>query len=135
MDPTLEAISAEEYDRLTSLYGPLTDAVRDLIDATIRTDADENTLREARAAIAAVTDALRAGQLRTRPEVRIGADGRPVVWSNAVIGLRNPIAPPLTVNHDAPGRCWSEFSRGSLRRPTRSGARRRVRSGARSHAR
>jgi hypothetical protein len=49
------------------LYGPLTDAVRDLIDATIRTEADEDTIRAARTAIAAVTETLRAGR---RPTAR-----------------------------------------------------------------
>jgi hypothetical protein len=56
VDTTLQAISAEEHNRLTALYGPLTDAVRDLIDATIRTQADEDTIRAARTAIAAVTE-------------------------------------------------------------------------------
>ena len=32
--------------------------------------------------------------------VRYSVGGRPVVWSNAVIGLRNAIAPPLTIQHD-----------------------------------
>jgi acyl-coenzyme A thioesterase PaaI-like protein len=33
------------------------------------------------------------------------------VWSNAVIGLRNAIAPPLTIQHeDDASRCWSEFT-------------------------
>jgi acyl-coenzyme A thioesterase PaaI-like protein len=112
VDTTTEAISAEEHDRLTALYGPLTDAVRDLIDAAIGTAADEDTIRDARTAIAAVTETLRAHQPDRQPEVHYVVDGRPLVWSNAVIGLRNPIAPPLTIHHDD-GRCWSEFSLGA----------------------
>lgn len=111
MDATLQAISAEEHNRLMALYGPLTDAVRDLIDATIRTEADEDTIRAARTAIAAVTETLRASRLNRPPEVRYAVDGRPLVWGNAAIGLRNPIAPPLTIHHED-GRCWSEFSLG-----------------------
>ena len=49
---------------------------------------------------------------RDEPQVvRYVVGGRPLVWSNAVIGLRNPIAPPLTIHHEGDGtRCWSEFT-------------------------
>jgi hypothetical protein len=106
-----EVMSAGEHDRLAGLYGPLTDAVRELIDATIRTEADQDTIGAARLAIKAATDALRSRQRDETQVVRYAVGGRPVVWSNAVIGLRNPIAPPLTIHHDADGtRCWSEFT-------------------------
>jgi len=107
-----EVMGADEHDRLTALYGPLTDAVRELIDATIRTGVDEDTIRHAHTAIRAVTQ-----QLRSRPPdgphgVRYAVDGRPLAWGNAVVGLRNPISPPLTIHHE--GRCcWSEFSLGA----------------------
>jgi acyl-coenzyme A thioesterase PaaI-like protein len=106
-----EVMSADEHDRLAGLYGPLTDAVRELIDATIRTEADQAAIDAARTAIRAVTDVLRTRQRDETQVVRYAVDGRPVVWSNAVIGLRNPIAPPLTIHHDDDGsRCWSEFT-------------------------
>jgi thioesterase superfamily protein len=109
-----EVMTADEHDRLTALYGPLTDAVRDLIDATIHTEADQDTIRSARAAIEAVTETLRAEQRDESQVVYYAVDGRPVVWSNAVIGLRNPIAPPLTIHHDGDGNgCWSEFTLGA----------------------
>jgi hypothetical protein len=106
-----EVMSADEHDRLAGLYGPLTDAVRELIDATVRTEADEDSIEAARTAIQAATQALRSRQRDEMKVVRYAVGGRPVVWSNAVIGLRNPIAPPLTINHDDDGtRCWSEFT-------------------------
>jgi len=105
-----EVMSADEHDRLAGLYGPLTDAVRELIDATIRTEADQDAIHAARNAIQAATDALRSRQRNETQVARYAVGGRPVVWSNAVIGLRNPIAPPLTIHHDDDGtRCWSEF--------------------------
>jgi thioesterase superfamily protein len=105
------AMSADEHGRLTALYGPLTDAVRDLIDATIYSEADQETIRTAQATIQAVTDSLRTGQRDESRVVYHAVDGRPTAWSNAVIGLRNPIAPPLTIHHDGEGvRWWSEFS-------------------------
>jgi len=106
-----EVMSADEHDRLAGLYGPLTDAVRELMDATIRTEADQDAITAARTAIQAATDALRSRQRDETQLVRYAVGGRPVVWSNAVIGLRNPIAPPLTIHHSEDGtKCWSEFT-------------------------
>lgn len=114
MNITYEVMSAEEHARLTALYGPLTDAVRDLIDATLRTQVDGDTVHDARNAIQAVTRTLRSSQLAEPQGVRYAVDGRPLAWGNAVIGMRNPISPPLTIHHDPDGaRCWSEFSLGS----------------------
>src|SRR6266568_404496 len=104
-------MSADEHDRLIAVYGPLTDAVRDLIDATIHTEADQHAIRAARAAIQTVTETLRTPPRDESRVVHYAVDGRPTVWSNAVIGLRNPLAPPLKIQHDGDGaRWWSEFS-------------------------
>ncbi len=111
MNTPYEVMSDDEHDRLAALYGPLTDAVRELVDATIRTEADQDSIHAARTAIRTATDALRSKQRDESQVVRYAVGGRPVVWSNAVIGLRNPIAPPLTIHHDGDGtRCWSEFT-------------------------
>ncbi|HZC09156.1 MAG TPA: PaaI family thioesterase [Mycobacterium sp.] len=111
MEIPYEVMSADEHDRLAGLYGPLTDAVRELMDATIRTEADQDAIAAARAAIQAATDALRSRQRDETQIVRYAVGGRPVVWSNAVIGLRNPIAPPLTIHHSEDGtQCWSDFT-------------------------
>jgi acyl-coenzyme A thioesterase PaaI-like protein len=110
-DATFEVLSAAEADRMTSLYPPLADAVRDLIDATIRTEAHDDVVASARTAIEAVTQSLRQ---RTRPiGVSYRVDDRPLSLGNAVIGSCNPIAPPIVVRHEDDGRCWSEFVLGS----------------------
>jgi acyl-coenzyme A thioesterase PaaI-like protein len=106
-------MSADEHDRLAGLYGPLTDAVRELMDASIRTEADQDAITAARSAIQAATDALRSRQRDDTQVVRYAVGGRPVVWSNAVIGLRNPIAPPLIIQYGDATRCWSEFTLGA----------------------
>ncbi len=49
---------------MKTLYAPLTEAVRELIDATIWTQADDDVVEEARTAIEAVTRSLRE---KTRP--------------------------------------------------------------------
>ena len=58
MDFSFETISAAELDRLQALYTPLTESVRRLIEASIRTGADEEAVREAQAAIEAVAEKL-----------------------------------------------------------------------------
>jgi hypothetical protein len=106
-----EVMSTDEHDRLEALYGPLTDDVRELIRLALHTDADPDSVDAARTAIRAANDVLRSRQRDESQLVRYSVGGRPVVWGNAVIGLRNAIAPPLTIHHDADGtRCWSEFS-------------------------
>ena len=106
-----EVMSTDEHDRLAALYGPLTDDVRELIELALRTDADPDSIDAARTAIRAANDVLRSTQRDESQLVRYSVGGRPVVWGNAVIGLRNAIAPPLTIHHDDDGtRCWSEFT-------------------------
>ena len=88
-----EVMSAGEHDRLAALYGPLTDDVRGLIEAALRTEAEQDAIDAARTAIQTATDALRSRQQDESQVVRYAVGGRPVVWSNAVIGLR--IAPDV----------------------------------------
>jgi Thioesterase superfamily len=106
-----EVMSADEHERLAAVYGPLSDDVRELIQAVLRTDAEPDSIDAARTAIQAATDTLRSRQRDESQVVHYVVGGRPVVWSNAVIGVRNPIAPPLTIHHEGDGtRCWSEFT-------------------------
>lgn len=108
---TFEVLSAAEADRVTALYAPLAEAVRELVDATIRTEVDDEVVAQARTAIEAVTQSLRQ---RTRPvavSYRVG--DRPLPLGNAAVGVCNPIAPPIVVNHEGGGRCWAEFVLGS----------------------
>jgi acyl-coenzyme A thioesterase PaaI-like protein len=112
LDARFEELSAAEADRVTALYAPLADAVRELVDATIRTEVDDDVVAEARSAIEAVTRSLRQ---RTRPTgVSYRLDGgRALPLGNAAVGVCNPIAPPIVVRHEGGGRCWSEFVLGS----------------------
>jgi acyl-coenzyme A thioesterase PaaI-like protein len=108
-----ELMDVDEFDRRLALYEPLACSVRELLDATIRTCADEETVAEARRAIDAVTAKLRATQTDGPRGVRFTADGRSMTWSNPVIGVHNAIAPPLEIHRDADLRCWSEFELGA----------------------
>ena len=107
-----EVMSAEEHDRLAAVYGPLTQDVRELIDAALKTEAEPDSIEAVRTTIRSATDALRSRQRDEGRVVRHAVGGRPVVWGNAVIGLRNAIAPPLTIQHGDDA-AWSEFTLGS----------------------
>jgi acyl-coenzyme A thioesterase PaaI-like protein len=112
LEATFEVLSEEELDRVTATYAPLTEAVRELIDATVRTQADDDLVAQARTAIGAVTQSLLSQRTRP-PGVSYRIDGRPLPLGNAATGQCNPIAPPLVVQHDNDGRCWSEFVLGA----------------------
>ena len=113
MDFPFTTVTAEEYDRLCALYEPLTRSLRRLIDAGIRTGVDEDTIRDARAAIESVAETLERSEYETTSTLRHAGTGRPLAWANPAVGLRNAIAPPMAIQHDDDGRCWSEFSLGA----------------------
>ena len=68
-------LSAEDVERLRGTYEPLTRAVRELIDASIRTEVDADEADAARAAIEAVTARLRTRQLDGAYGVTFSSDG------------------------------------------------------------
>ncbi|WP_343599256.1 PaaI family thioesterase [Mycobacterium sp.] len=113
LDFTPDNLSAEDYRRLRGIYEPLTRSVRELVDATIRTEVGADAVAAAKAEIDSATARLRSAQLDTAFGVRYLASGERMAWGNAVIGLRNPIAPPLVIEHDDSGRAWCDFSLGA----------------------
>ena len=108
-----EDVSHEEIERQRALYGPLAQAVRELADAVIRTEVGDDEIAAAQAEIEAVTKRLRERQIPGSYGVRFNADGEGRAWGNAVVGTRNPVAPPLKIHHDRSGRAWSEFHLGA----------------------
>ncbi len=110
-----ENLDPAEVQRQEDVYGPFTQAVRELVDATIRTLADGDDIRAAQAEVEAVTERLRKEQLDGSFGVRFGPEGRGRPWGNTVVGLRNPVAPPLTIVHDSPddGRVHADFHLGA----------------------
>lgn len=98
-----------DYRRLESVYGPLAGSIRRLIDASIRSEADPETVAAATAKIDSVTDELSTSLRPGTFGVQLTPDGETIAWGNAVVGLRNPIAPPLVLHHEPDGLVWSEF--------------------------
>lgn len=108
-----EELSTGEIARQERLYGPLTQAVRELADATIRSLVPDDEIEAARVEIEAITARLRTRQLEGSFGVPYNADLTTRPWGNAVVGLRNPVAPPLTVERDPAGRAWADFRLGA----------------------
>lgn len=98
--------------RLESVYGPLAESVRRLVDATIRTQVDATTVARAKEKIHCATEELSAALIPGSFGMQT-TDGQPMVWGNVVIGLRNPVAPPLVIHHGADGLVWADFALGA----------------------
>jgi acyl-coenzyme A thioesterase PaaI-like protein len=113
LDFTLENISAEDVERLRAVYEPLAQSVRELIDATIRTQVDAAAVAAAKSEIDSATARLRQKQLDGTFGVRYLATGERMAWGNAVVGIRNPIAPPVVIDRDASGRAWCDIHLGA----------------------
>ncbi|QKT07420.1 PaaI family thioesterase [Gordonia sp. X0973] len=94
-----EVKTAAEVARDAEVLGPLTDSVRSLIDATVMTDADPAEIARALELVTAATELLNRERMPRPFGVKWNADGSRRSWGNAVVGLRNPIAPPLHVRH------------------------------------
>lgn len=110
MDFGFDLITEEEYQRQRALYGPLTESLRRLIDAALHTEVDELTTRDVQDQVDALTKTLESKQRAVTTTLRHEDTGRPLAWANPAVGLRNAIAPPMVINHEDDGRCWSEFT-------------------------
>jgi hypothetical protein len=113
LDWTLDNLSAEDVARLRSIYEPLTESVRALIDATIRAEVGAETVAAVKAEIDAATARLRSEQLDGPYGIRFSADGDRMPWGNVMIGVRNPVAPPLVVEQSAGGSAFADFHLGA----------------------
>lgn len=109
----VEDLSAEDIARLKAIYEPLAESVRELVDATIRTEADAETVAAAKRDIDAALARLRSRQIDGAFGVRHTTSGESMGWGNAVIGIRNAFAPPVITQRDESGRVWGDFTLGA----------------------
>lgn len=102
-----------EMDDLRSVYEPLAESVRRLIDMSIRSEADAATVSAAVAKIDCATDELSASVREPSFGLQHSTDGQTLAWGNVVIGIRNPVAPPLVVHHEPDGTVWADIVLGA----------------------
>jgi acyl-coenzyme A thioesterase PaaI-like protein len=108
----IDETSLEELEAEREVFGPFTEAIRELVDVAIRTTASADEVRRAQAGIQEITARLRGDGLTGPYGVRFRTDGASRAWGNAVIGLRNAVAPPLVISKDERG-VHSEFHLGA----------------------
>ena len=80
----MEDWSSEELARLRGIYEPLAESVRDLVDATIRTEADPQIIAEVTRTIDSAVALLRSRQIE-------GAFGVRHTTSGESIGRGRPV--------------------------------------------
>lgn len=103
----------KDFSRLAMLYRPLAESVRRLVDVSIRTTADPATVAAAKLKIDSAADELGASAQPEPFGVQRAPDGSTIAWGNTVVGLRNPVAPPLVIHREPDGLVWSEFVLGA----------------------
>jgi acyl-coenzyme A thioesterase PaaI-like protein len=106
-------LSSDDVEQMRAVYQPLAESVRELVDATIRTEVDPDTVAAVKAQIDAATTRLRSAQCDGPFGVRYTTGGDRMAWGNPVIGIRNPIAPPLTIEQDEAGGVVTDFFLGA----------------------
>ena len=90
----------EEIELERATYAPIAEALRELAEASIRTTVSPDVAADAAARLAEVRDLLSADLGGASYGLKWSRQGIARPWGNAVVGLRNPVAPPLTVVHE-----------------------------------
>ncbi len=113
-DVTRSEIDTSELRREELSYEELANAVRELIDATVRTKIGADDVNDLTAQIRAASAKLLADAHPANVGLLLCADGRRRSPSNPVSGRRNAFAPPLKVKRDKDElRAWSTFNLGA----------------------
>ncbi len=92
-----EDLDPSELEAERALFEPLTSAVRQLVDATVRTLVAREEIVSVTEELNGLVQRLRADQLPGGFGVRFTGSGAIRNHGNAVVGLRNAIAPPLRI--------------------------------------
>ena len=108
-----EEIPTEAVERREKVLSSLTDAVRGLVDATIRSTVADDELDAVRAEVEALAARLRVAQLPGPAGVRYNSEGHSWNWGNAVVGRGNAVAPPVEITHDEFGSAHAELTLGA----------------------
>jgi acyl-coenzyme A thioesterase PaaI-like protein len=106
------ALSPEEAAGHDTVFGQLAARTRELAEAQMLTEVDHAEALDIAAGIEALTARLRKQSRDTPLGIEVGADGHTRAHGNAVIGLRNAVAPPLRVERSSDGKAWCSFHLG-----------------------
>jgi acyl-coenzyme A thioesterase PaaI-like protein len=103
-----------EVETERTVLGGLTQAIRALNDASLRSTVPTEEIDGIRAEVEQLTERLRREQIPGAFGVSFTPGGTVRGHGNAVVGLRNPIAVPLEIHKDGQGHATAEFHLGAL---------------------
>lgn len=113
-DYRVEDASEEQLAREREVQGGLASTTRDLIDAVLRSTVPDDEMVAIRGELDAITARLRASQIPGSHGVSLSSDGkRARNYGNAVVGMRNPVAPPLDIVWHEDGLVTADFHLGA----------------------
>ncbi len=107
-------LSSEEAAAHDRAFGALAQATREFMEAQLLTRVDHDEIADVQAALEALTARLRKDSQAGPHGIEVGPDDSVRAHGNAVIGLRNPVAPPLRIEHSPEGRAWTSFHLSAL---------------------
>lgn len=113
-DPPIVNLTPEQIVREREVYGGLTASVRRLMEASMRTTVDAGEVTRMTEAIDALSARLEEAMVPGNLGLTLTSDGQARAHGNAVVGMRNPVAVPLSIRHDPSGRAASEFHLNAL---------------------
>jgi len=105
-------MTTAEVEASEALYGGLAQDVRHLVDVAIRTNVGADRVAAARDLVRRAEQVL-AEDASTEPAgIQFNTEGRSWNWGNAVVGVRNAIAPPVILHWSDDGSVGSEVELG-----------------------
>lgn len=106
-------LSTAEVDASEQLYGGMADDVRLLVDVAIRTNVDAERIAAARALVRQAEQILAEDASPEPAGIHFNTEGRSWNWGNAVVGVRNAIAPPVVLEWSDDATVRSEVDLGA----------------------
>ena len=107
-------MSPEQKAAHDQVFGELAQRTRDFMDASMRSQVDHADVEEVTAALESLTARLRKQAVPGALGIQVGDGGEVRNHGNAVVGLRNPMAPPLHIDRYPDGKALSSFHLGPL---------------------
>jgi acyl-coenzyme A thioesterase PaaI-like protein len=108
----LSELSTASVEAAEKLYGDLTGDIRDAVDVAIRTRVSADRIAAARGLIQQASQILAEDAPPEPAGIHFNAEGRSWNWGNAVVGVRNAIAPPVILTWDDDGSVRSKVDLG-----------------------
>ncbi|MCW2801360.1 MAG: uncharacterized protein JWQ70_2832 [Aeromicrobium sp.] len=109
---TLSELSTADVEASEKLYGELAGDIRQVVDVAIRTQVTADRVAAARDLVRQATQILAEDAPPEPAGIQFNAEGRSWNWGNAVVGVRNAIAPPVVLHWDDDATVHSEVDLG-----------------------